>query len=126
LVALVCYEVTRSALVTQRERVAERQAYVNARAVDNALTSDPDDPTLAVAAAQTSGQGFALLRANGEWFRSSVTGSRQDVPASMVAVLEDGAVARQRVSSSAGTAVAVGVPLVGPSEGTWYVEFVPM
>lgn len=126
LVALVCYEVTRTSLVAQRERVAERQAYVNARAVENALTTDPDNPTLAVAAAQTSAQGFALLRADGEWFRSSVTGSRDDVPASMIEVLESGTAARQRLDASIGSTVAIGVPVVGPANGAWYVEFVPM
>ena len=125
-VAIACYQVTRSTLVIQRERVAERQAYVNARAVGNALTSDPENPATALSAAQTSAQGFALLRDGDEWFSSSVTGSRDEVPADMIDVMESGTAARQRLRASIGASVAVGVPIAGATESALYVEFVPM
>ena len=126
LLAIVCYEVTRATLIRQRERVAERQAFVNARAVDNALTSSPDAPTDALAAAQTSAQGFALLRVGDEWLSSSVTGDPSAVPADLLRIVDDGGAARQRVATDAGTVVAVGVPLVGTTVSTAYVELVPM
>jgi len=127
LIAVVCFEITRSTLIRQRERVAERQAFVNARAVDNALTSAPDAPAQALADAQTSAQGFALLRADGEWTSSSVTGEASVVPAAMIDLLEGGDVARQRVRTATGSVVvAVGVPLASAPGDTLYVELVPM
>jgi signal transduction histidine kinase len=126
LLAIVCFEVTRSTLIQQRERVAERQTYVNARAVDNALTRDPTTPSAALADAQTTSQGFALVRVDGTWYSSSVTGDRSDVPGSLVAVVDSGTAGRQRVHLDAGPAVAVGVPLTRGSTGIAYVELVPM
>lgn len=126
LLALVCFEVTRTTLISQRERVAERQTFVNARSVRNVLTRDPSQPSVALADAQTGSQGFALVRVEGEWFSGSVTGGRADVPTSMIEVLDEGAAARQRVDVSGSTVVAVGLPLVDAPPGTLYVEFVPM
>ena len=126
LLAVVCFQVTRSTLIHQRERVVERQTFVNARAVDNALTRDPGAPTAALADAQTSAQGFALLRVGDQWFSSSVTGDRTDVPESLLEGVATGSAARQRVALSSGTAVAVGVPLAGAAGDVVYVEMVPM
>jgi signal transduction histidine kinase len=126
LLAVVCFEVTRSTLIQQRERLAERQTYVNARSVDNALTRDPATPSAALADAQTSRQGFALVRVDGTWYSSSVTGDRSDLPSSLVAAIDDGSAARQRVHLDSGPAVAVGVPLSRAAVGTAYVELVPM
>ncbi|WP_426574870.1 HAMP domain-containing protein [Aquihabitans sp. McL0605] len=126
LLAIVCFEVTRSTLIRQRERVAERQTYVNARAVDNALTQNPATPSEALADAQTSAQGFALVRVDGTWYSSSVTGDRSDIPTSLVTVIDSSTAGRQRVHLSSGTAVAVGVPLSAAAGGPAYVELVPM
>ena len=126
LLATVCFAVTRSTLIQQRERVAERQTYVNARAVDNALTRDPGTPSAALADAQTSSKGFALVRVDGSWYSSSVTGDRSDVPGSLIKVIDGGSAARQRVHLSSGAVVAVGVPLSSEIRGTAYVELVPM
>lgn len=126
LLAVVCFEVTRSTLIQQRERVAERQTYVNARAVDNALTRDPGAPTAALGDAQTSARGFALVRVDGTWYSSSVAGDRSDIPGSLIDVIDSGAAARQRVHLDSGPAVAVGVPLSAATDGPAYVELVPM
>jgi signal transduction histidine kinase len=123
LVAVACYELTRVTLVSQRERGAERQTYVNARSVRSSLVSDPDDGTGALGGAQTAAGGYALLRVRGTWFSTSVSAGRGDVPGSLLRALDDGAAARQRVSTTAGPAVAVGVPLTGAD--AIYVEFVP-
>lgn len=126
LLAVVCFQVTRTTLISQRERVAERQTFVNARAVDNALTRAPGEPADALADAQTATPGFALLRVDGEWSSSSVTGSPSAVPDELVALLDEGSAGRQRVELTGGPAVAVGVPLVGPEGDVIYVELVPM
>lgn len=126
LLAFTCFQVTRTTLIRQRERVAERQTYVNARAIDNALTRNPTKPSAALTDAQTSAQGFALLKVDGEWVSSSVAGSASDVPPSLLKVVDSGTAARQRVGTSTGTAVAVGVPMSGPAGRVVYVEFIPM
>lgn len=127
LLATACFAIVRSTLIDQRERVAERQAFVNARAVDNALTRVPDAPAEALADAQTSAQGFALLRVDGTWTSSSVTGDVEAVPDALIAVLEEGDVARQRVRLASGdVVVAVGVPLASDPVDSLYVELVPM
>ena len=123
---IVCYQLVRSTLISQRERVAERQTYVNARAVDNALTASPKTPAAALSDAQTSAQGFALLQRGGRWYSSSVTGDRSDVPPSLLALVEDGDAARQRVRLDGRSMVVVGVPIAGTNQGARYVEFVPM
>ncbi|MFN8017417.1 MAG: HAMP domain-containing sensor histidine kinase [Acidimicrobiales bacterium] len=123
---VVCYQLTRATLTSQRERVAERQTYVNARAVDNALTRDPKAPAAALADAQTAAQGFAVLRTGGRWYASSVTGEGSDVPQSLLDVVEDGDPARQRIRIDGRSVVAVGVPIASSAGPTIYVEFVPM
>jgi two-component system sensor histidine kinase MtrB len=123
-VALVSYELTRSTLISQRENVALRQTFLNARAARAALASEPDAPAKALLRVQTAGGGLALLRVHGEWFSTSVSAGRDDVPASLRASLAAGAVAHQRTTNTNGSAVAVGVPIGGLDAS--YVEFVPL
>lgn len=123
-VAIVSYELTRATLIQQRERVASRQAYVNARSVRSPLLSDPDAAAEALDRAQTSAGGVALLRSGSDWFSSSVSVGRDDVPASLLAAIDDGDVARQRTIVADGPVVAVGVPLAGTESA--YVELVPL
>ena len=123
-VALVSYELTRSTLVEQREGVAARQTYLNARSVRTALLGDPDAGADALQRAQTSSQGVSLLRTGGEWFSTSVATGRDDIPAALLDAVDDGAVARQRTTTPDGLAVAVGVPLAGTDAA--YVELVPL
>lgn len=122
-VAVASYELTRWTLVDQRERVATRQAYLNARSLRGAITSDPLDPAEALGRVQTSSGGLALLRVDGEWFSTSVSGGRSDVPASLIEAVDEGAVARQRTSTAQGPAVYVGIPLAGTD--AVYVEMLP-
>jgi signal transduction histidine kinase len=123
LVALACYEVTRTTLISQRERGAERQTYLNARSVRSALTGNPADAADALAGAQTAPGGYALLRRSGTWYSTSVSAGRDDVPSSLLALLEHGAAGTQRVSSPDGPAIVTGVPLAGAD--AVYVEVVP-
>ncbi len=125
IVGLASYALTRSTLVDQRQAVAERQAYVNARSVRTALLADPSDPTRALERAQTSSGGLGLVRVGGAWFSTSVSGGPSDVPESLLAVVvDDGTAGRQRIATPDGPAVAVAVPLAGAD--AVYVELVPM
>lgn len=123
IVAVVAYEVTRSTLIGQREAGAQRQAYLNARSVRSSLISDPQTPADALARTQTSSGGLALVRVGDQWFSSSVSGGRTDVPADLLKALDDGVSGHQRIGRGDGVSVAVGVPLVGAD--AVYVELVP-
>src|SRR5688500_4430080 len=87
LVAVVAYELTRTTLINQRQRSAERQTYLNARSVSAAAAGDAADPASALERVQTSTGGAALLRVQGEWFSNSVTAGRTDVPPSLLAAI---------------------------------------
>lgn len=123
LVAFVSYELTRSTLISQREQVAERQAYLNARSVRSSLLSQTTSTSAALERVQTSSGGIALVRVGDEWFSTSVSAGRSDVPPSLLTAVDEGVAARQRTMTTDGPAVAVGVPLAGAK--AVYVEFVP-
>lgn len=122
-VAATTYELARSTLIAQRERGATRQTFLNARSVLGALSGDSDQGAAALDRVQTASGGTALLRVDGEWFSTSVSLGRNDVPESLLAAVNGGSVGRQRIATSTGPAVAVGVPLAGTENA--YVEFVP-
>ena len=89
LVALVCFLVTRGTLVAQREEAAERQAFLNARAVRTALRTEDPAPLDALARVQTSPGGAGLLQIEGQWFGSAVGASGDDVPDALLQALAD-------------------------------------
>jgi signal transduction histidine kinase len=123
-VALTCYLVTRSALVSQRETAAERQTYLNARAVRSSFDGGSGDIAAALTTVQTSSGGSALLRVGGDWFSTSVGVGRDDVPSPLREVLRQGDAGRQRIELGDVPLVVVGVPL-GDTD-VHYVEFVPL
>ncbi len=123
-VAAVCFTVTRSTLVHQREDAAERQAFVNARAVRTVLRLADADPVEALGRAQTSGDGAGLVQVEGDWFTSAVGASRDDIPPALLAAADRGVAARQRIEWGGGTTVAVATPIA--DVGAVYVELVPM
>lgn len=123
IVALATYQLARSTLIAQRERGAQRQAFLNARSVVGSLSADGGTGADVLERVQTASGGAALLRVDGEWFSTSVSVGRNDVPSSLLDVVNSGSAGHQRVVTAAGPAVAVGVPLAGSANA--YVEFVP-
>src|SRR5512135_1560472 len=76
--ALVTFALLRDYLAGQRYDVIDRQAFVNARVVRDALTAaNPDVGTLLASLREESGA-FALLYWGGRWYGTSV-GSGPDV-----------------------------------------------
>jgi signal transduction histidine kinase len=124
LVALVCFLVTRGTLVSQREDAAERQAFLNARAVRTALRTDDPAPLDALARVQTSPDGAALLQIDGQWFGSVVGVSGDDAPPDLLTEAAAGSAARQRVDRNGEPTVAVATPI--SEADAVYVELVPM
>lgn len=124
LIAVVCFVVTRNTLLAERETAAERQAFLNARAVRTALRLEDPSPADAMSRVQASPDGAALLRVDGEWYATAVGADRDDVPRSLLAAADAGSAARQLVRWSGTPTVAVATPIV--ESDAVYVEFVPL
>ena len=122
--AAINYLVTRSALIDQRQATAERQAFLNARAVRGGMEAGDDDPQSVLTVVQASSGGAALLLVGSDGYSTSVAVGRRHVPESLRDMVEDGRIGRQRVMLAGEPVVAVGVPL--PAVDATYVEFVPM
>lgn len=123
MLALVSYGRIADDLVSEREDVARRQAFANARIARARLQGPSPDPG-AVVASLESRQGTPLLRFGGEWFAATVGADRQDVPRALLSAVEEGDAAHQRVRLNGDLTGVVGTPVV--AIGAQYFEFVPL
>ncbi len=122
--AVFSYELTRSYLVTRRQETVRQQAYLNARAVRDALEGNRLDVRGALAQAQTSADSAIVLRVGNQWFGTSVAVSRDDVPRSLRELVASGSAGTQNTRLSSSPTIGVGVPLLA-IKGS-YFEFVPV
>jgi two-component system sensor histidine kinase MtrB len=115
------YLVVRHTLVDQRENLAQRQTYVNARLVRSTLNlKDPNIPSI-LGALENPTSSEAVLYANGKWYFSDVKVGEEGIPAKLRAkVVDDGKPARMRFLEGGDTKLAVGVPI--PSVNAAYFE----
>lgn len=121
--AVLTYQIARSYLLDQRESLALRQAFINARAANEVLrAADPDVPDLLASLPSSSGS-YAVLRSGNEWFAAAVATGRAALPESLVAATDEGNAARQRAVIGGNPALAVGVPL--PAADAAYFEVFP-
>ena len=119
--SLASYELTRTFLVDRRTDAATQSAYLNARAVRDALRADPTDVTGALAQAPSAADNAVVLRVGDSWFGTSV-GGQSEIPSSLQTLVADGSAGTQRTTVSAQPTVAVGVPL--PAIDGAYFELV--
>jgi signal transduction histidine kinase len=108
--AALTYTVARSYLINQREALVVRQAGLNARAMNAALSSPDDNISELLASLPSSSGSHGLARVAGRWYSSSVPLERQDLPPRLV----DAAAGRpvsQRVALNGTPAIVVGIPL---------------
>ncbi|HVM09270.1 MAG TPA: HAMP domain-containing sensor histidine kinase [Acidimicrobiales bacterium] len=112
LLATIAYALVRQSLLEERSSAAMRQAFTNARLVRSALRSPTVDTTALLAGLRVGPRGDALVRVRGEWFASSVSLDRGDVPAALRTGVERGHAGRQRVIGEEGPQLVVGVPIV--------------
>lgn len=120
--AIATYEIARATLVSQRERGAQRQAFLNARSVRSGLAGERAADGRLLDRVQIATGGAALLRMGEEWYSTSVAVDRSDVSADLLAIVDDGSVGRQRLDTAIGPVVAVALPI---DASTAYVELVP-
>jgi signal transduction histidine kinase len=122
--SVFAYELTRSFLITRRQETVRQQAYLNARAVRDALEGNALDVRGALAQAQKGADSAVVLRVGEQWFGTSVGVGRDDVPRSLRQLVAAGSVGTQNTDVSSSPSVGVGVPLL--AVGGSYFEFVPV
>jgi signal transduction histidine kinase len=122
--AVFAYELTRSFVITRREETVRQQAYVNARAVRDALEANPLDVRAALAQTQTGADSAIVVRVGSEWVGTSVGVGRNNVPASLRELVSEGSAGTQNTEISDVPNIGVGVPLAA-IDGA-YFEFVPV
>jgi two-component system sensor histidine kinase MtrB len=105
------YVLVRSSLMGEREEVAERQAYTNARLLRSRLDPRPTDMIELLAGLQVGGSGDSLLRIGGQWFSSSVQTTSAEVPDDLARAVADGDAGVQVIDRFGTPALAVGVPI---------------
>ncbi|MBI3256808.1 MAG: HAMP domain-containing histidine kinase [Actinobacteria bacterium] len=111
LLSLVAYGLVRTNLVSQRERSAIGQAYLNASALRNGLRSADANAKDLLDSLQTPGGGRPLLYYKGEWFALEITHGRDSLPVELRNTVLGGTPARMRYSLDNETSLAVGVPI---------------
>ena len=105
------YALVRSSLMEEREEVAQRQAFTNARLLRARLDPPPVNMTELLAGLQVGGSGDSLLRIGGQWFSSSVQTTSSEVPRSLSRAVGEGDAGVQVVDRFGTPALAVGVPI---------------
>jgi len=120
--AIGTYTFAKRYLVSQRERSAQRQAFLNARALRGALSGDAVSVPDALAALEVPTGSSVVLRRNGTWYGTSVALGRDDVPPEMRTLVSEGHAAHQRITTTDGPAIVVGVRI--PAVDADYYEIV--
>ena len=122
--AAVTYGLVRGYLVDQREDVATRQTYVNARLARSFLRAEADVGALL----NDLGGGAAsdsVLRHEGEWYSTSVDTGPDSIPRDLLTVVGEGKAGHQRYHDATGELrLAVGVPVA--ATGSLYFELYPL
>ncbi|HVM41356.1 MAG TPA: HAMP domain-containing sensor histidine kinase [Acidimicrobiia bacterium] len=117
--AALAYVLVRESLLDDRQSIAMRQAYTNARLIRSGLRGEEPDVTRLLSSVE-AGRGDALLRLDNQWFSSSVGVDRSLIPAPLREGVQSGRAGRQRLRGPDGPLLAVGVPIT--SVGAAYFE----
>ncbi|MBK5286913.1 MAG: HAMP domain-containing histidine kinase [Acidimicrobiia bacterium] len=118
-IAIATYAICERYLVEQRENALLRQAWSDARIMEQSLAAD--DRPAAISSYETAPGSKALVNVDGAWFGTSVGIGRSDIPRSLRTAVAAGAPAHQRIRLDGTPFFVVGVPL--PSENATFYEF---
>lgn len=124
LVSATTFLLARQYLLDQRERSALRQTFLNARLVRDLVQAGDQEPQAILDSTVAEVGTLALLRVGDQWYASGVAADPKALPASLLAALDDNAVAHQRVTRNGGTRLLIGIPL--RAVDAQYVEVVPL
>ncbi len=120
LLALTTYTLVRSYLILQRENATTSQTFANARVVRDALRDPDTRPADLLASVVGEAGGFALLRQDGAWYSSSLSGGPDVLPDGFVDAIEAGRSGRTRFDIAGVPHLAVAVTI--PSLDVAYVQ----
>jgi two-component system, OmpR family, sensor histidine kinase MtrB len=118
------YLLARTYLVDQREKLATRQAFLNARLAKSLLRSDDPAPDQVVASVAGEAGTQVLVNFGGRWYTSAVSLDPAELPPSLIEATQEGSVAAQRFSRRGVTTLAIGIPI--PSASASYYEVTPL
>lgn len=123
--ALLTFGLTRSYLAGQRDQLAQRQAFLNARLLQEVLPGTSSDQMPEVLASLTrESDSQVLLVIDGRSLGSSVGISADDLPDDVTATVAAGDAARRRIELDGRPVDLVGVPLLDGRAA--YYEVVPL
>ncbi len=123
---VVTYLLARNYLIDQRTTVAQRQAFVNARAIRDSLRVPNVDIIELIDSARTEDEGFALLRLadRGRAAPSNISRPESVYPASLLEQVASGRSGWQRFTVDGRPYLAVGVSI--PEVNAEYFEAFPL
>ena len=124
MLSVATYLVVRSYLLGNREQLATRQAFLNARVAKSQLLSGETAPAEIVSSLGSGAGGQILLNVAGRWFSSAVAIDPAQLPSDLQAETASGNAARERFSIAGVPHLAIAVPLA--AAGATYVEVVPL
>jgi signal transduction histidine kinase len=105
------FTVTRSYLLSQRERAAEHLAQTHADAIDDALMTRGTQVAPVLAGVRLSDGTQSLLRYRGQWYTSAVGTGPDDIPGELRKLVVAGKAEHQRISFGGGPVLVTGVSL---------------
>ncbi|WP_432972270.1 ATP-binding protein [Dactylosporangium sp. CA-233914] len=121
--ALVSYEVTRSALIGGRERSAVRSATFDARVVAAGLNTDRPDIAAMLRSLDTGGNRRVLVFHLGHWYaRNADSGAATAVPQSLQRMVSDSGQGIQRLRVDGVPVVVVGI-LLTPATALYEIDY---
>lgn len=120
LLAGITFGFSQHYLLSQRERTAMSQTYVNARLVRSALEAVRPDVGEVLTSVQTPTASASVINYAGTWYSSSVAIDRNALPLDLRQLVAGGKPGRQRFVAAGGPSLAIGIPL--PAVGAQYYE----
>jgi len=123
--AMSTYFLSRQYMLEQRTDVAVAQVVAATRLASSTLGSGGDALTALTTGAQLLQGSRAALFRNGEWLVSGVGISPDNLPSSLLELLNDGTPARQRFDLRNEPTMSVGYPLA-PEAGSFFVGILSM
>jgi signal transduction histidine kinase len=122
--ALSSYFLARTYVVEQRQKLAMRQAFLNAQVANNLLATEGTDPQKVLDALQGEFGTAGIIYVQGRWYASSVAIGPAQIPHDVLALVQSGDAARRRVTIAGTPEIVVGTPM--RAVDGQYFEFSPM
>jgi signal transduction histidine kinase len=117
--AITTYGLIDRYLVRQRERTAELQTFLNARAFRDALTGSSEDVPTAIQSLVLPPGTAVVVHRDGTWYGTSIAIGRDVIPSELRQAVLEGAPAHERTTVAGTTAYVLGTP-VGAADAEYF------